>query len=70
MTIDPKLPKDMYPDALVELLDALCEAGSQHIDLSIGEETRVQTMNSTECCKAGACSVPTLGEDPDEEDEL
>ena len=68
MRPEPQIPQDMDPDALVALLDALCKSGSEHINLSIGEETKVQTVNSTECCKPGACSIPTLGEDPDEEE--
>ena len=60
-------------DELVALLDALAESGSQHINLDIGEQTKVQTVNSTECSpKLGACAVPNFDEeDPDfqEEDE-
>ncbi|MBR3631253.1 MAG: hypothetical protein IKN55_12385 [Oscillospiraceae bacterium] len=67
MMTEPQIPQDMDPDALVALLDALCASGSEHINLTIGKETRVQTVNSTECCKPGACSIPTLGDDPDEE---
>ena len=54
-------------DELVALLDRLCEAGSQHIDLEIGEETLVKTVNSTECSgRTGPCAVPNLS-DTDEE---
>lgn len=69
MSSNPQIPQNMDPDALVELLDALCASGSQHINLTVGSETKVQTMNSTECCSGGACSIPTLGGDPNEDDE-
>ena len=70
MRNDPKIPQDMDPDALVELLDALCASGSQHINLNIGQETKVQTVSSTECNpQLGPCAVPNLGEEPEEDDE-
>ena len=59
-------------DDLVALLDALAASGSQHINLDIGEQTKVQTVNSTECNpKLGACAVQNFDdEDPDyQEDE-
>ena len=34
---DPRTPQDMTEDELVALLDHLCETGSQHINLQIGE---------------------------------
>ncbi len=54
-------------DDLVALLDALAASGSQHINLDIGDETKVQTVNSTECNpKLGACAVQNFDdEDPD-----
>ena len=54
-------------DELVALLDALAVSGSQHINLDIGEQTKVQTVNSTECNpKLGACAVINFDEeDPD-----
>lgn len=67
---DPIIPKDMDADALVALLDHLCETGSQHINLDIGEQTRVQTVNTSECSpRLGACAIPNLGKDPGEDDE-
>jgi hypothetical protein len=67
---NPSIPKDMDPDMLVELLDHLCETGSQHINLDIGEQTKVQTVNTTECNpQLGPCAVPNLGEEPEEDDE-
>ena len=67
---NPNIPADMDPDELVALLDHLCETGSQHINLDIGEQTKVQTVNSTECNpKLGPCAVPNLGEEPEEDDE-
>lgn len=62
---NPVIPSDMDADELAELLDSLVASGSQHIQLSIGEETKVQTINSTDCC-TGACAIPTLGDEPDE----
>ena len=47
------------PDALAALIDSLVASGTQHINLEIGEQTRVQTVNSTDCCKPGACAQPT-----------
>jgi len=67
---NPAIPENMTEDELVALLDHLCETGSQHINLSVGEETKVQTVNSTECNpQLGACAIPTMGEDPDEDEE-
>lgn len=55
-------------DEIAELLDALVSSGSQHINLNIGEETKVQTVNSTDCSgKLGACAIPNFNEDDDEE---
>ena len=48
------------PDELADLIDSLIASGSQHINLEIGDETRVQTVNSTECSKPGACAVPNF----------
>ena len=70
MTVnDPRIPQDMTPDELAALLDHLCETGSQHINLQIGEQTKVQTVNSTECNPMlGPCAVPNLGEEPEEDE--
>ncbi len=55
-------------EELAALLDALVEGGSGHINLAVGEQTTVQTINSTECSgRLGACAVPTFFDD-DEED--
>ena len=51
---------DPEPDELAALLDILVSAGTQHINLTIGEQTRVQTVSSTECSKPGACSIPNM----------
>ena len=54
---------DPEPDELAALIDSLIENGTQHINLEIGEETRVQTVNSTDCSgKPGACAVPNFDE--------
>ena len=47
-------------DALAALIDSLMEQGTQHINLTVGAETRVQTVGSTECSPKGACAVPNL----------
>lgn len=53
-------------DELAALIDTLIASGTQHIDLEIGVETRVRTVNSTDCSKPGACCVPNpLAEDED-----
>ena len=51
---------DPDPDALAALLDSLVEGGTQHINLVIGEQTRIRTVNSTECSKPGSCAVPNM----------
>ncbi len=64
-------PTDSLPDAdqLVAMLDALMENGSQHINLTVGAETRIQTVNSTECSPKGACAIPNLDlQDADSEE--
>ncbi len=59
---------DAQAEELAALLDALVESGSEHINLEVGERTRVRTVNSTDCSgKLGACAVPTF-QDEDEED--
>ncbi|MCR5718034.1 MAG: hypothetical protein K6F80_03240 [Oscillospiraceae bacterium] len=61
---------DLDADALVELLDSLCASGTQHINLTIGEETKVQTVSRSDCNpQLGPCAVPNLGGAPDENDE-
>lgn len=54
-------------DELVAMLDGLIASGTQHINLEIGDETRVQTVNSRDCGRLGACAQPNF--DPDEEQE-
>lgn len=55
-------------DELAALIDELMASGTQHVNLDVGETAKVQTINSTECGKKGACSVPNFdSEDPDEE---
>ncbi|MBQ8922872.1 MAG: hypothetical protein IJ060_12095 [Oscillospiraceae bacterium] len=49
------------PDALAEMIDRLFESGTQHINLEIGEQTGIRTVNSTDCGgKPGACAVPNF----------
>ena len=63
---------DQQADEIVALLDALAASGSQHINLNVGEETKVQTINSTDCSGTpGACAIPTpeaIDKDEDEEE--
>ena len=47
-------------EELIAMIDDLIAAGTQHINLEVGDEMRVQTVNSTECSKPGACSVPNF----------
>lgn len=72
MKTNPKDPIDLDAQAqeLVEMLDALISSGSGHIHLTVGEETTVQTVNSTDCsCGNQACAVPTFF-DEDEDDSM
>ncbi|MBD5143642.1 MAG: hypothetical protein K2K06_10425 [Oscillospiraceae bacterium] len=56
-------------DEIVALLDSLVNSGSQHINLNIGEETKIQTVNSTDCSsKLGACAIPNFEEDDEDEE--
>ena len=58
---------DPDPDELAALLDSLVAGGTQHINLEIGEQTRVQTVNSTECSRPGACALPNMPYEDDAE---
>lgn len=65
-------PIEPQPDAdeLAAMLDELMAQGTQHINLTVGAQTRIQTVNSTECGPKGACAVPNFelnDEDPDAE---
>ena len=65
-------PNEPQPDAdaLAAMLDELMAQGTQHINLTVGEQTRIQTVNSTECGPKGACAVPNFelnDEEPDAE---
>ena len=60
---------DKQAEELAELLDSLMAGGTQHVNLTAGEQMRVQTVSSTECSKPGACAIPTLGSDDDMEGE-
>ena len=63
---DP-LPPQQDIDALVDLLESLAASGSQHINLDVGEEMRVQTVSSTECSgRQGPCMVPNFEEEEEE----
>ena len=58
----PDAAPDMQdPDVLAEMIDRLFESGTQHINLEIGEQTGIRTVNSTDCSgKPGACAVPNF----------
>ena len=58
---------DPDPDELAALLDSLVAGGTQHINLEIGEQTRVKTVNSTECSRPGACALPNMPYEDDAE---
>lgn len=69
---NPEIPEisDQQADELVALLDALAVSGSQHINLHVGEETKIQTINSTDCSGTpGACAIPTAEAIDREDDE-
>lgn len=55
---------------LVDMLDRLMSQGSGHVNILGGDEGNlsVTTVNSTDCCKNGACSVPTLHKGIDDND--
>lgn len=60
--------EEQEAEELAAMLDELFASGSQHINLEIGEETKVQTINSTECNgKPGACAIPNADIDDEEE---
>ena len=49
------------PDVLAEMIDRIFAGGTQHINLEIGEQTGIRTVNSTDCSgKPGACAVPNF----------
>ncbi len=58
---------DAQADELAAMIDALVSQGSEHINLKIGEATKVQTINSTDCSGTlGACAIPTFFNDNEE----
>ena len=59
---------DPDPDELAALIDSLVAGGTQHINLEIGARTRVQTVNSTECSRPGACAIPNMPYEDDAEE--
>lgn len=51
---------ELNPDDLADLIDGLFASGTRHINLEIGDETKVQTVSSTDCNpKAGPCALPS-----------
>lgn len=66
--MNPMKSEEQQIEELAEMLDELFSAGTQHVNLTIGEETKVQTVNSTECNgKPGACAIPNTEWDDEEE---
>lgn len=66
--MNPMKNDEQQAEELAALLDDLFSSGSQHVNLEIGEETRIQTINSTECNgKPGACMIPNTEFDDEEE---
>lgn len=62
-----KSHEEQQAEELAALLDRLFSAGSQHVNLEIGEETRIQTVNSTDCSgRPGACAIPNAEYDEEE----
>ena len=61
--------EDMSPEELTALIDSLMASGTQHLNLTAGDTMQVETLSSTDCCKGGACAIPTLGEGADLEEE-
>ncbi len=60
---------DAQAEELAALLDALVESGSGHINLAVGEQTKIRTINSTDCSgKPGACAVPTFLDEEDDDE--
>lgn len=61
--------EEKQAEELAEMLDKLFSSGTQHINLAVGEETKIQTVNSTECNgKPGACAIPNADLDENEEE--
>ncbi len=58
---DAQAAEAQEAEALAEMIDRLFAEGTQHITLETGEETRIRTVNSTECGgRPGACAVPNF----------
>ena len=69
MENDKLVPADITADdadGLAELIDRLMAGGTQHIDIETGDQTRVRTVNSTECGRVGPCAAQVPGEDDDQ----
>jgi hypothetical protein len=56
----PAAVTEQDADELAALIDELMSSGTQHVNLDVGETSRVRTLNSTDCGKTGACAVPNL----------
>jgi len=57
----PQPEKVTDSDVLAAMIDELMSSGTQHLNLEMGDVTRIQTVNSTDCGgKPGACAVPNF----------
>ncbi|MCQ2408487.1 MAG: hypothetical protein MJ065_08190 [Oscillospiraceae bacterium] len=57
--------KSLTEDDLLTMIDRLMDEGSQHINVTVGAETKVQTVSSTACGMTGPCAVPNFEFDDD-----
>ncbi|MBO5104922.1 MAG: hypothetical protein J6B74_07685 [Ruminococcus sp.] len=58
------------PEELAELIDKLMSQGNGHVNIDVienGKGFRVDTVNSRDCGKQGACMQPTELETDDED---
>lgn len=64
------LGKTDNPEELADLIDQLMSQGNGHVNIDViedGKGLRVDTINSTDCGKKGACMQPTELETDDED---
>lgn len=69
ITPDMLTPTDK-PEELAELIDKLMSQGNGHVNIDViedGKGLRVDTVNSRECGKKGACMQPTELETDDDD---
>ena len=55
---------------MVTVSDVAASMGGSQIYLEVGEQTRIRTVNSTDCSsKKGACAVPNFDYNDEDDDE-